>query len=366
MVETAKINAFEKVILMARKIIHIDADCFYAAIEMRDNPSLRGIPMAVGGSSDRRGVIATCNYEARAFGVRSAMSSATALRKCPQLVLVKPRFDAYREASMVMRSIFADYTHLIEPLSLDEAYLDVSECQQHSGSATLIAEDIRARIESRLGITVSAGVSNSKFLAKIASDWHKPNGLCVISPDKVEQFVLQLPVSKIHGVGKVTAQKLHDLGIQTCLDVRSAGLELLKQHFGDFSQRLYDYAHGIDHREVNPDRVRKSVSVEHTYAEDLSNGPSCMVKIPELLQDLQQRLAKLQDQYGIKGAFVKVKFSDFTSTTVERSGSRPSHHDYECLMQEALNRSSLPVRLLGLGVRLDDDPAAANLQIPLF
>lgn len=349
-----------------RKIIHIDADCFFAAIEMRDNPSLKGIPMAVGGSSDRRGVIATCNYEARAFGVRSAMSSALAKRKCPQLILVKPRFEAYREASLVMREIFADYTDLIEPLSLDEAYLDVSECQQHNGSATLIAEAIRARIEAALDITVSAGVSNSKFLAKIASDWNKPNGICVIRPDQVEQFVLQLPVAKIHGVGKVTAQKLHDLGIQTCMDVRSAGLELLQQHFGDFAQRLFDYAHGIDHRPVNTERVRKSVSCEHTYAEDLANGPACEAKIPELMQDLQRRLDRLKDEYGIKGAFVKVKFSDFTSTTVERAGSRPSEEDYRLLMQEALARKALPVRLLGLGVRLADDPADSDLQLSLF
>lgn len=352
--------------MISRKIIHIDADCFYAAIEMRDNPTLKGIPMAVGGSSDRRGVIATCNYEARAFGVRSAMSSALAKRKCPQLILVKPRFEAYREASMVMRDIFAEFTSIIEPLSLDEAYLDVTQCTQHNGSATLIAQDIRQRIEAALHITVSAGVSNSKFLAKIASDWNKPNGLCVIPPDRVEQFVLQLPVAKIHGVGKVTAQRLHDLGIKTCMDVRSAGIDLLQQHFGEFAQRLYDYAHGIDHRPVNSERVRKSVSVEHTFAEDLVNGPACEDKIVVLLEDLERRLAKLQDDYGIKGAFVKVKFSDFTSTTVERAGSRPSANDYRLLMQEALSRSPLPVRLLGLGVKLSDEPALGERQLPLF
>lgn len=351
---------------MARKIIHIDADCFYAAIEMRDNPSLKGIPMAVGGSSDRRGVIATCNYEARAFGVRSAMSSALAKRKCPQLILVKPRFEAYREASLVMRDIFADYTNLIEPLSLDEAYLDVTDCPRHNGSATLIAEEIRARVEQKLNITVSAGVSNSKFLAKIASDWHKPNGICVIRPENVEQFVLQLPVAKIHGVGKVTAQKLHDLGIHTCMDVRSAGLPLLQQHFGEFAQRLFDYAHGIDHRAVCPERVRKSVSVEHTYAEDLSNGEDCLAKIPELLDDLTKRLSKLKGAYSIKGAFVKVKFSDFTSTTVDRAGSRPSADDYQWLMLEALDRKALPVRLLGLGVRLDEADDETLEQLPLF
>lgn len=333
---------------------------------MRDNPALKGIPMAVGGSSDRRGVIATCNYEARAFGVRSAMSSALAKRKCPQLILVKPRFEAYREASIAMREIFADYTTMIEPLSLDEAYLDVTECQQHNGSATRIAEDIRRRIEETLAITVSAGVSNSKFLAKIASDWNKPNGLCVIRPDQVEQFVLQLPVTKIHGVGKVTAQKLHDLGIKTCMDVRSAGLALLQQHFGEFAQRLFDYAHGIDHRDVNTERVRKSVSVEHTFAEDLPNGPECEAKIPDLLHDLEHRLGRLKDSYGIKGAFVKVKFSDFTSTTVERAGSKPSPEDYRLLMQEALSRHALPVRLLGLGVRLTEDATASDMQLSLF
>ncbi len=350
---------------MTRKIIHIDADCFYAAIEMRDNPLLKGIPMAVGGRSDRRGVIATCNYEARAFGIRSAMSSALALKKCPQLILVPGRFDAYREASAQMHQIFADYTDLIEPLSLDEAYLDVSHCTLHQGSATLIAEEIRSRIEETLNITVSAGVSNCKFLAKIASDWNKPNGICVIKPNQIEAFVLELPVTKIHGVGKVTAQKLHDLGIKTCFDLRSFGLENLQYHFGDFAKRLYEFSYGIDDRIVNPERQRKSLSVEHTYADDLINGVQCLTKIPELMADFERRLNKLDKKYRVKNAFVKIKFSDFTSTTLERAGTRPKLADFSLLMKEALLRSTLNVRLLGIGVRLEDD-AEEMSQLGLF
>ncbi len=200
-----------------RKIIHVDCDCFYAAIEMRDDPRLAGRPMAVGGSPERRGVIATCNYEARAYGVRSAMSSRHALKLCPDLLIVKPRFEAYREASREIHAIFRDYTELIEPLSLDEAYLDVSDSQWYSGSATRIAEDIRRRVARTLHITVSAGVAPNKFLAKIASDWRKPNGLFVITPGEVEAFVAALPVARLHGVGKVTADKLARLGIETCL-----------------------------------------------------------------------------------------------------------------------------------------------------
>lgn len=350
---------------MTKKIIHIDADCFFAAIEMRDNPELRGIPMAVGGKSDRRGVIATCNYEARAFGVRSAMSSAMALRKCPQLTLVKGRFDAYREASLQMREIFAEFTDLIEPLSLDEAYLDVTACQQFKGSATLIAEEIRRRIEEKIGITVSAGISNCKFLAKIASDWNKPNGLFVIHPNQIEAFVLNLPVEKIHGVGKVTAQKLHSLGIKTCFDVRSFGRENLQKHFGDFAIKLFNFSYGRDDREVNPERQRKSLSVEHTYAEDIANGKQCLEKIPELMEDFQRRLARLDSKYTVRNAFVKVKFSDFTSTTVERAGSKPAYEDFALLMREALGRSTLAVRLLGIGVRLDEDDEHRE-QLVLF
>ncbi len=236
-----------------RKIIHIDCDCFYAAIEMRDDPSLASRPLAVGGAADRRGVIATCNYEARAYGVRSAMASAHALKLCPDLLILRPRMDAYREASRAIHEIFRSYTELIEPLSLDEAYLDVSDCRHFSGSATRIAQDIRRRVWEQLRITVSAGVAPNKFLAKIASDWKKPDGLFVITPDQVEDFVEGLPVDRLHGVGRVTAEKLKRLGIHDCGHLRQwSRVELLRE-FGVFGERLYSLARGIDQRPVSTD-----------------------------------------------------------------------------------------------------------------
>ena len=220
-----------------RKIIHIDCDCFYAAIEMRDDPRLAGKPLAVGGAADRRGVVATCNYEARAWGVRSAMPMGQALKLCPDLQVVRPRMDAYKAVSREIHAIFRDYTEIIEPLSLDEAYLDVSASSHFDGSATRIAQDIRRRVSQELHITVSAGVAPNKFLAKIASDWRKPNGLFVITPDQVEDFVAALPVNKLHGVGKVTADKLGRLGIDTCLDLRDWSKLALVREFGSFGAR---------------------------------------------------------------------------------------------------------------------------------
>ena len=229
-----------------RKIIHVDCDCFYAAIEMRDDPRLADKPLAVGGSAERRGVIATCNYEARAYGVRSAMPSRQALQLCPDLLIVKPRMDAYKAVSQDIHGIFRDYTDLIEPLSLDEAYLDVSACSHFAGSATRIADAIRRRVARELRITVSAGVAPNKFLAKIASDWQKPNGLFVITPAQVDEFVLALPVAKLHGVGKVTADKLGRLGIRTCSDLREFNKLALVKEFGSFGERLWGLARGID------------------------------------------------------------------------------------------------------------------------
>ena len=221
-----------------RKIIHIDCDCFYAAIEMRDDPRLAGRAVAVGGAAERRGVIATCNYEARAFGVRSAMPTRNALRLCPDLLILKPRMDAYREASRQIHAILRDYSELIEPLSLDEAYLEVTDSLHFAGSATRIAEDIRRRVAADVGITVSAGVAPNKFLAKIASDWNKPDGLFVIRPEQVEGFVATLPVARLHGVGKVTAERLKRLGIEHCSQLREWDRLALVREFGSFGERL--------------------------------------------------------------------------------------------------------------------------------
>lgn len=334
-----------------RKIIHIDADCFYAAIEMRDDPNLRNRPIAVGGSSDRRGVISTCNYEARRFGVHSAMSSAHALRLCPDLLIVPGNMEKYRQASLVMREIFYDYTELVEPLSLDEAYLDVTDCTRLQGSATRIAEEIRCRVFEALNITVSAGVAPNKFLAKIASDWNKPDGLFVVTPKQVEDFVKGLPVKKIHGVGRVTTEKLKRHGIETCMDVRETSIKDLTQWFGSFGVRLHELAQGLDNREVKPHRVRKSLSVERTYAEDLPSKEACLEKLPSLLVEYKKRAEKLGKEYRIAKAFVKVKFSDFTSTTLERVGTSARISDYHGLLAQALERQDKPVRLLGIGVR---------------
>ncbi|MEG5265690.1 DNA polymerase IV [Pseudomonas sp. JDS28PS106] len=350
---------------MQRKIIHIDCDCFYAAIEMRDNPSLAGHPLAVGGSADRRGVVATCNYEARAYGVRSAMSSHHALKLCPDLTFVKPRMDAYKEASKEIHAIFRDYTDLIEPLSLDEAYLDVSQASHFAGSATRIAQDIRRRVSKQLHITVSAGVAPNKFLAKIASDWKKPNGLFVITPDQVEEFVALLPVSKLHGVGKVTADKLKRMGIETCTDLRSRNRLALVREFGSFGERLWNLAHGIDDRPVHNDSRRQSVSVENTYDKDLPDLASCLAKLPELMETLEARIARMAGQYRAGKPFVKVKFHDFTQTTLEQAGAGRDLASYEQLMAQAFARGDKPVRLLGIGVRLHD-LRAAHEQLELF
>ncbi|MET1078800.1 MAG: DNA polymerase IV [Pseudomonas sp.] len=350
---------------MGRKILHIDCDCFYAAIEMRDDPSLANKPLAVGGSADRRGVIATCNYEARAYGVRSAMASGHALKLCPELVIVKPRMEAYKNVSREIHGIFRDYTDLIEPLSLDEAYLDVSDSPHCGGSATRIAQEIRQRVSRQLHITVSAGVAPNKFLAKIASDWRKPNGLFVITPDAVDDFVCALPVNKLHGVGKVTADRLGRLGIRTCLELRDWSKLALVREFGSFGERLWNLARGIDERAVQVDSRRQSVSVENTYDQDLPDLESCLAKLPELLETLAGRMARLDSSYRPDKPFVKVKFHDFTQTTLEQAGAARDLASYRTLLSQAHARGGKPVRLLGIGVRLLDS-RGRHQQLELF
>nr|WP_218573311.1 DNA polymerase IV [Pseudomonas sp. L-22-4S-12] len=340
--------------LFVRKIIHVDCDCFYAAIEMRDDPRLAGKPLAVGGAADRRGVVATCNYEARAWGVRSAMPMRQALKLCPDLQVVKPRMDAYKAVSREIHGIFRDFTEIIEPLSLDEAYLDVSASPHFSGSATRIAQEIRRRVSQELHITVSAGVAPNKFLAKIASDWRKPNGLFVITPDQVEAFVAALPVSKLHGVGKVTADKLGRLGIGTCADLREWNKLALVREFGSFGERLWNLCRGIDERALQTDSRRQSVSVENTYDEDIPNLALCLKRLPELLEQLETRLARLDSSYKADKPFVKVKFHDFSQTTLEQAGARRDLNSYQLLLSAAFARGNKPVRLLGVGVRLVD------------
>lgn len=341
----------------SRKIIHCDCDCFYASIETRDNPELAGKPMAVGGSPERRGVVATCNYEARKFGIHSAMPMATALRHCPTLIVVYPRMEQYREASRAVQRIFADYTTLIEPLSLDEAFLDVSDTKACKGSATLIAQEIRRRVREEVGITISAGIAPNKFIAKVASDWNKPDGQYVVLPAQVDEFVKALPVKKIFGVGKVTATKMHGLGIHTCADLRPYSVDELSGLFGSFGQRLYRLARGIDERPVNPDRIRKSLSVENTYVHDLPSLQACLDKLPELHEQLETRLQRVQVDYDISKKYVKLKFNDFVSTTIEEMSINTDLADYIALCSDAFVRGNRPVRLLGLGVKLEPKPS---------
>ena len=337
-----------------RKIIHIDCDCFYAAIEMRDDPRLARQPVAVGGAADRRGVIATCNYEARAFGVHSAMPSRQALKLCPDLLILKPRMDAYKQASREIHAIFRDYTEQIEPLSLDEAYLDVSLSPHHEGSATRIAREIQRRVWQDVKITVSAGVAPNKFLAKIASDWRKPNGLFVITPDEVDAFVAELPVSKLHGVGKVTAERMRRMGILTCSDLRQRERLVLLREFGSFGERLWQLARGHDERVVQADSRRQSVSVEHTYDDDLPDLAACLKRLPALLEELEGRLRRLDSSYRADKPFVKLKFHDFTQTTLEQAGAGRDLNSYSRLLGAAHVRGNKAVRLIGIGVRLVD------------
>ena len=327
---------------------------------MRDNPDLANLPIAVGGSPNRRGVVATCNYEARKFGIHSAMASAMARKLCPDLIIIRPDMEKYREASGLIHEVFQNYTQLIEPLSLDEAFLDVSDCSQFDGSATRIAEAIRKEVHNSVGITISAGIAPNKFLAKIASDWEKPDGQFVIRPEQVQAFVATLPVKKLHGVGKVTAAKMKRLGLECCEDLRLLGEEELRKYFGSFGDRLYNLSQGIDNRPVQTNRIRKSVSVENTFAEDLPSLESCLNALPDLEQQLLKRIQNLKDSYKIQKQFVKIKFHDFVGTTVEMISSTLDTDNYRTLCEQGFARGNKPVRLLGMGVKLI--PITENLD----
>lgn len=349
-----------------RKIIHVDMDCFYAAVEMRDDPSLRGIPVAVGGASDRRGVISTCNYEAREFGVHSAMATAYALRLCPDLKVVSGRMSHYQAVSRQIREIFSRYTKIIEPLSLDEAFLDVTECNQFHGSATLIAADIRRAIREELRLTASAGAAPNKFLAKICSDENKPDGQCVIAPDEVSNFVEDLSLSKIPGVGKVTQTRLAKAGFNTCKDIRQAGEQQILMQLGGLGELLWKRAHGIDERNLTTSWVRKSLSVERTFAEDVLEVEAALLLVDKLFEELSSRLEKHQER-PIKNQQVKLKFSDFRSTTIERYSPSLDKNLFLDLLPVAWERGNgLGIRLLGVGVTFRDVDQVAEGQLTLF
>ena len=344
-----------------RKIIHCDCDCFYASIEMRDNPALRGKPIAVGGSPERRGVVATCNYEAREFGIHSAMASATARRLCPDLIIIRTDMDKYRLASSQIHEIFQRYTDLIEPLSLDEAFLDVSDCDEFRGSATRIAEAIRNEVREVVGITISAGIAPNKFLAKIASNWNKPDGQFAVLPNDVDDFVAKLAVKKLHGVGKVTAAKMLRLNLRTCKDLENFGADALTEHFGSFGERLFELSSGIDNRPVSTDRIRKSVSVENTFDTDLPDLDSSLEAMLGLLPKLELRLKRLDNHYSIKKQFVKLKFHDFVTTTVEMLSEDTNPENYRTLCEQGFARGERAVRLIGVGVRVE--PLENNVEV---
>ncbi|MEA3064190.1 MAG: polymerase [Sphingomonadales bacterium] len=335
-----------------RKIIHVDMDAFYASVEQRDNPELRGKPLAVGGGV--RGVVAAASYEARKYGVRSAMPAVTAKRRCPDLIFVKPRFDAYRAVSDQIRAIFRDYTPHVEPLSLDEAYLDVTDDLKGIGIATLIAEEIRARIRAETGLTASAGVSYNKFLAKLASDQNKPDGLCVVTPARGPAFVEGLPVKRFHGVGPKTAEKMARLGIETGADLKARSLEWLAAHFGSSARYYHDLARGICHRQVKADRPYKSVSAEDTFLEDLSDPEALLSELERIGRHVWTKRVVGK---GLSGRTVnlKVKYADFQIVTRARSLDRAVSGEAEFLEIGAqLLRTLLPpvksIRLLGLGL----------------
>lgn len=355
---------------MIRKIVHIDQDAFYASVEQRDNPDLRGRPVAVGGSRER-GVVAAASYEARKFGVRSAMPSITARRACPDLIFVKPRFEVYRAISAEIREVFAEYTHLIEPLSLDEAYLDVTENIPGIPSATRVAEEIRAKIKDRTGLTASAGVSYNKFLAKMASSRNKPDGQFVITPEMGPDFVLTLPVAKFHGIGEKTAERMKALGIVTGADLREKDILFLTKHFGKAGAHYHAIARGIDERPVRPDRIRKSVGAENTFAKDLFDYEPMKAEILSLVEKVWEALGRRQ----VKGKTVtlKVKFSDFTQITRARSasrfiGARDQIAHYAIALLDNEFPFPLGVRLLGvtmssLDTEIEENPDQMSLGI---
>ncbi|SFC51120.1 DNA polymerase IV [Flavobacterium phragmitis] len=334
-----------------RKIIHIDMDAFYASVEQMDNPELRGKPVAVGGS-ENRGVVSAASYEARKFGVRSAISGVLAKKYCPEIIFVRPRFDRYKEISSKIHKIFHEYTDLVEPLSLDEAYLDVTQNKIGNPSASLLAQEIRSRILSEVGLTASAGISINKFVAKIASDYNKPNGQKTVNPDEVEAFLEELPIRKFYGVGKVTTEKMYQLGIFTGTDLKSKSLEFLEKHFGKSGAFYYNVVRGIHNSEVKSSRITKSVAAEHTFDVNLSSEIFMMEQLERIAVSLEKRLKR----HNISGKTItlKIKYSDFSQQT--RSKTLPyfisdksliMENVEELLYQEKMKDS---VRLLGISL----------------
>jgi len=354
-----------------RKIIHVDMDAFYASVEQRDDPALRGKPVAVGGQV--RGVVAAASYEARRYGIRSAMPSVTAKRRCPELIFVKPRFDAYRAVSQQIRAIFAEHTPLVEPLSLDEAYLDVTQDLKGIGIATLIAQEIRARIRAETGLTASAGVSYNKFLAKLASDQNKPDGLCVVPPGRGEAFVAALPVKRFHGIGPKTAEKMAGLGIVTGADLKAQSRAFLTHNFGSSGDYYYDLARGICHRQVKPNRPWKSIGAEDTFLTDLIDEADLLAELDRISRTVWRRIA--EKEIAGRTVTLKVKYRDFQIVTRARSldrrvAGREEFLEIGCALLRTLLPTAKGIRLLGLTLsNLTEGFAAESeslaLELPL-
>ncbi|MGB3344070.1 MAG: DNA polymerase IV [Aequorivita sp.] len=334
-----------------RKIIHIDMDAFYASVEQLDNPDLRGKPLAVGGS-EKRGVVAAASYEARKFGVRSAMSGMAAKRNCPELIFVPPRFDRYREISKQIRQIFYEYTDLVEPLSLDEAYLDVTENKKGNPSATLIAQEIRDEIKKRTGLNASAGISSNKFMAKIASDINKPNGQKTIPPEEVVPFLETMDVKKFYGVGKVTRQKMYRLGIYTGMDLKERSLEFLEEQFGKSGKHYYQIVRGVQSSKVKPMRLQKSLAAEHTFSENISSEIFMLERLDDIGSEVEQRLSK--SKLAGKTITLKIRYSDFSIQTRSRTlvDFIDSKRQFMPVVKDLLYQSEMKdsVRLLGISI----------------
>lgn len=341
-----------------RKIIHIDMDAFYASVEQLDFPELKNQPLAVGGA-EQRGVVAAASYEARKYGVKSAMSGTQAKKLCPNLVFVKPRFERYKAVSKIIQSIFLQYTDLVEPLSLDEAYLDVTNNKKGNPSATLIATDIRQQIFNTLNLTASAGISINKFVAKIASDYNKPNGQKTVNPEEVPIFIEQLDVRKFHGIGKVTTERMYQLGIFTGKDLKKQSLAFLEAHFGKSGKRFFELSRGIDPSVVKPNRIRKSLAAEHTFSKNLSSEIFMLDKLKSIAQEVSKRLSS--NNLSGRTITLKIKYSDFSLQTRSKTNNFPTNDALiiyktveELLFTDSINDS---VRLLGISV--------SNLNTPV-
>ncbi|TQV75243.1 DNA polymerase IV [Aliikangiella marina] len=347
---------------MMRKIIHIDMDCFYAAIEQRDDPDLANMPVAVGGSPDGRGVVSTCNYAARRFGVHSAMPAAQARRLCPELIFVKTNMVKYKAESTKIREIFHRYTELVEPLSLDEAYLDVTDSPHCHGSATWIAQSICKDIADETRLTASAGVATTKFLAKVASDWNKPNGIKVVLPEEQMSFIDQLPVKKLYGVGKVMTAKLESMDIFDCKELRQVELNVLIKKFGKTGKYLYDLCRGVDKRQVKPRSDRKSLSVETTFSENLSEWQDCENTLHRLISNLSRRLGKTDKIEKIRKVYVKVKSEKFEIHSAESISIGLDIPLLVRLLKRLREQYPEPIRLMGIGVRFPQTPPKDQYQ----